>query len=80
MRKNITVIAIMNATAEVVPLSIIWTDGRKFDIDKVIDKRKQASTRGGGKGLRYECEIMGKRKFLWLDDYIWFLEIENSIE
>ena len=78
MRKDISVIAIMNDSGQVVPLSIIWNDGRKFDIDRVYDIRKKASTKGGGMGLRYTCEISGKRKFLWLDGYVWFIEIENE--
>lgn len=75
MRKNITMIAKMQADGKVIPLTILWQDGRTFEIDKVLDIRKKASTKGGGKGLRYTCRILNQERFLWLDDNIWFVEI-----
>ena len=77
MRKDITVIAKMKSNGEVEPLSIIWEDGRTFSIDKILDKRKKASTKGGGMGLRYTVRIMGKERFLFLNEYTWFVEIEE---
>ena len=75
MRKNITVIAKMQDDGKVVPLTILWNNEKTFEIDKVLDIRKKASTKGGGKGLRYTCKILGKERYLWLDDNIWFVEI-----
>ena len=75
MRKNITVIAKMCDNGIVIPLSIVWEDDRIFEIDKVLDIRKKASTKGGGKGLRYTCRIKNKERFLWLDEYYWFVEV-----
>lgn len=65
----------MDEYGKITPLQIIWSDGRTFEIDKVIDIRKKASTKGGGKGLRYTCKICGQERFLWLDEYFWFVEI-----
>ena len=75
MRKNITVIAKMDHNANVIPLEILWEDGRKFSIDRVLDIRKAASTKGGGMGLRYLVEINNQERYIWLDDYFWFIEI-----
>ena len=75
MRKNVSVHALMREDGTVLPLEIEWEDGRRFVIDKVLDIRKCASTKGGGKGLRYTCTISGKQKFLFLDEYFWFVEI-----
>lgn len=75
MRKNITVIAKMHSSGKIIPLSILWSDDLTFDIDKILDIRKKASTKGGGKGLRYTCRIKGQERFLWLDENIWFVEI-----
>ncbi len=76
MRRNISVVTIMNSSGQVVPLSVIWSDGRTFEIDKVTDIRKAASTKGGGMGIRYTCTICGKEKYLWLDNYFWFVEVD----
>ena len=75
MRKNVTVTATMLNNGNVVPLEIVWEDGRIFHIDKIIDKRKTASTKGGGAGIRYTIRIQGKEKYLFLDEYIWFVEL-----
>ena len=75
MRKNITVIAKMQDDGKIIPLTILWENGKAFNIDKVLDIRKKASTKGGGKGLRYTCKILGQERFLWLDDNIWFVEV-----
>ncbi len=75
MIKKIVVIAEMNPNKGVIPLKIIWDNDREFLIDRVIDKRKVASTKGGGVGLRYTCRINGKEKYLYFNEDIWFVEI-----
>ncbi len=75
MRKNITVIAKMKDSGLVVPLEILWEDGRRFEIDKILDIRKAASTKGGGKGLRFLVTIKGHERFVWFDENLWFIEI-----
>lgn len=75
MRKDITVLALMKKEGKVLPEKIYWEDGRIFDIDRVLDIRKAASTRGGGKGTRYLCRILGKERYLFFDELIWFVEI-----
>ena len=57
-----------------VPTSIVWNDGRIFDIDKVLDIRKAASLKAGGIGIRYTCLICGKTVLLFNDNNLWFLE------
>ena len=75
MIKNIVVIAEMSPYKGVVPLKIVWEDGREYFIDKITDIRKVASTKGGGVGVRYTCKILGKEKYLFFNDNIWFIEI-----
>ena len=75
MRKNVTVIARMLESGSIVPMELIWDDGRCFKIDKILDKRKTSSTKGGGSGIRYTIRINGQEKYLFLDDNIWFVEI-----
>lgn len=65
----------MYDSGKIVPLSIVWDNDKVYEIDKVLDIRKKASTKGGGAGLRYTCRIKGQERFLWLDNYIWFVEI-----
>ena len=75
MRKDISVIAKMSSDKRVTPLQIVWEDGRVFDIDKILDVRPAASTKGGGIGLRYRVRIGQNERYLFLDGYVWFIEV-----
>lgn len=70
----ITVIAAHNPKGEIKPISIIWEDGRKYSVDKVLDVRIAASLKMGGQGRRYTCRIHGKEVFLFHDSGQWFIE------
>ena len=75
MRKDITIIATMQPNGTVIPNVLIWENGQKYFIDRVLDIRKKASTKGGGLGLRYTCRFGNHERYLWLDGYIWFVEV-----
>lgn len=57
-----------------IPMTVIWEDGKRFQIDKVTDIRRAASLKVGGQGMRYKCRINGKETFIWLEDDRWFVE------
>jgi hypothetical protein len=57
-----------------IPLEIVWDDGRKFEVDRVLDITKAASLKAGGRGIRYKCRVRGKEIYLFFDDEKWFVE------
>ena len=59
---------------EKIPLEIVWKDGQRFEVDRVLDIRKAASLKAGGRGIRYKCRVRGKEIYLFLDDDKWFIE------
>lgn len=70
----VEVIARHALDGSVEPLALVWEDGRVFAIDRVIEKRRAASMRVGGHGLRYTVSICGRERFVWLDDRGWYVE------
>ncbi len=62
----------------VVPLSVIWEDGRRYEIDRVLDVRRAASTKVGGTGVRYTVRILGKETYLFDDGERWFVEAKDG--
>ena len=70
----VTVTAVHNPDGTAKPLSITWTDGRMFEIDRVLDVRQAPSLRGGGWGMRYTCRIRNKEVFLFDELGRWFVE------
>lgn len=76
MIKYFDCIATMKQDGVPIPNQIIWDTGQVFEVDKVIDCRKKASTKGGGAGLRYLVKIKGKERYLFLNEYKWFVELD----
>jgi len=75
MRKVfVDVTATFTKDGNVLPVNFIWEDGRQYTVDKVLDKRKAASFKVGGHGIRYTCRILGKQTYLFLEDGRWFVE------
>ena len=56
------------------PISFVWEDGVKYEIDRVYERRKAASLKAGGRGQRYRCRVHGKEVYLFLEDGKWFME------
>ena len=67
-RVYVRVVAEHDEEGGVRPLSITWEDGRTFEVDRLLDVRRAASTKAGGQGIRYTCRILGKETYLFEDD------------
>jgi len=76
-KKNISVIVKFSEGGKITPLSLLWDDGRTFDIDRVTDIRRAASLKAGGIGLRFTCLIRGKEVYLFKDEDKWFMEVDD---
>ena len=60
------------------PRIITWEDGEKYEIDRVIQKCRAASTKVGGTGIRYTVQICGKPTFLFDEENgKWFVEAKT---
>ncbi|MCL2060931.1 MAG: hypothetical protein FWH01_18040 [Oscillospiraceae bacterium] len=61
-----------------VPLSFVWEDGERYEIDKILDVRRAASLKAGGAGLRYTVRVGRRETFMFLeegsDGAKWFME------
>jgi len=75
LKKLVTVIAEFTTNGDVSPKTLVWEDGRRFDVDQIMDIRKCASLKSGGRGLRYTCRIRNKTLYLFREDDTWFWEI-----
>ena len=59
------------------PQKVHWRDGRRFEIQKVLEERRAACP-AGGKGLRYTCLINGRTAFLFFEDPRWFVDAAKN--
>ena len=75
MKVYVDVKAKFTKEGRVIPLSVIWTDGTEYEIDRVNDIRRAASLKAGGVGMRYTCMISGRESHLYYEDNKrWFVE------
>lgn len=49
------------------PREITWEDGRKYEIDRVLDIRQAAAMKAGGQGDRYTVSIRGQQSYLFFE-------------
>ena len=76
-RAYVKVIARHDETGKVCPLEVEWEDGRRFEVDRLLDVRRAASTKAGGQGMRYTVRILGHETYLFEDEGRWFVEAKN---
>lgn len=75
MRKvYVGVTVFFDSEGNLTPLSVLWEDGRVFVVDRVLERRRAASLKAGGAGIRYTCRIQGKETYLFLEENRWFVE------
>lgn len=55
-----------------IPLSIKFSDGKTYEIDQVLGRKRAAASKVGGTGIRYSI-----RTFLFEDEGLWFVEAKS---
>lgn len=61
-----------------IPLSIVWEDGKEYEIDQVLDVCRAASLKAGGAGIRYKVRIGQSEAFVFLEEDKWFVERKSK--
>lgn len=75
-KRYVDMIVLTSKEGQLKPLYLIWegSNGKEnFKIDKILDVRK-SSSKVGGCGILYECEIDGKVRKLFYEKDRWFIE------
>ena len=72
-----------DSQGRMVPHTITWEDGRKYEIDKVTDVRPAPAMKASGQGDRYTIWVNGQQSYLFFERYAtvtgcnlgrWFVE------
>lgn len=74
MKVYVEVTAVFRQDGRLTPLSFVWEDGRRYEIDRILDVTQAASLKAGGLGMRYTCRVQGRETFLFLEEDRWFME------
>ena len=57
-----------------IPRLIIMADGTRYEIDRMLERRRAASSKVGGTGMRYTIRIGASQTFLFEDEMGWYVE------
>ena len=63
----VQVVADFNIDGMMLPRVLIWEDGEKYLIDRVVDIRQAAARKAGGQGDRYTIEVRGQISYLFFE-------------
>ena len=56
------------------PHFVHWQDGRRFEIQTILEERRIVCIDAGGRGTRYTCLINGEERFLFFEGQRWFVD------
>ena len=59
------------------PNFIKFENDEKYEIDRVMQKCRAASTKVGGTGIRYTVQIRGRESYLFQEGSKWFVEAKE---
>jgi hypothetical protein len=77
-KRYVDVVVLNTAEGGIKPLCLVWSNGRKYPIDKVYTQQRRAS-RVGGIGICFECRFGNARRNLFYEEnrHRWFIESEK---
>ncbi len=73
-KRYVEVVAVHAEDGRVTPREIVWSDGVRYPIDRVLDCRHAHSLKTGGCGMRYTVRVGGQATYLWREGDRWFVE------
>lgn len=56
-----------NECGQMYPRVIHWEDGKKYEVDRVLDIRPAPAARAGGQGDRYKIRMNGKETYIFFE-------------
>lgn len=59
------------------PVEVIFEDGKRYEVDRLLGRRRAAATKVGGTGIRYTIRVRGRETYLFEDEDRWFVEAKN---
>lgn len=66
-RVYIQVNLVMDADGRMMPRSFTWTNGKTYEIDKVLNVQPAHAQKAGGQGDRYTVLVLGRQKELFFE-------------
>lgn len=66
-KQYVDVIVQFRSDGRMLPAEILWQDGRRFHVDRILDISPAPALRAGGQGDRYTVRIGSKACYLFFE-------------
>ena len=70
--------ALISQDGELIPKSLVWEDGKTYEIDRIKRKERCANRKAGGTGVMYTCMVGGKECHLYYEVDKFFMEKKQN--
>ena len=60
---------------KITPLWIVWSNGKQYEIDRILSTQITSSLRPGANGYRFHVRILGQERMLGYDGRRWYIEV-----
>ncbi|MBM7000671.1 hypothetical protein I3I95_11205 [bacterium] len=77
-RQNVGCLVEYAPSGVATPRVVLWPDGRRFVVERVLGRTKAMSTADGHLGVRYTCLIGGAPRHVYWDGSVWFVEARRT--
>lgn len=78
IKKYVEVIADFQPDGTLMPQTVIWDTGQRFDITNISEVMPRKYSKTGGVGVRYTCQIGRARTYLYYEVDKWFVEARKK--
>ena len=76
MKKYVEVVSRTDTGGNTRPMTVIWEDGRRYEIQSVLGAAQAANPIGGGMGMRFTCFINGVTTYF--ENPKWFVDAKED--
>ena len=66
-RKYVKVDVIFDEAGRMLPRTLIWPNGKCYEIDRVLDIRPAHAEKAGGQGDRYKIRLRGQEREIFFE-------------
>ena len=63
-----------DAEGKITPLWIVWSNGKQYEIDRILSTQITPSLRPDANGYRFHVRILGQERTLGYDGRRWYIE------
>ena len=74
-RIYVGIVVQFDTEGKITPLWIVWSNGRKYEIDRILSTRIIPSLRAGANGYLFQVRILGQERVLGYDGRRWYIEV-----